>query len=78
MTSHPGVAARVFACLRELGLEARFVSTSPIKISFYVPQTALDVAVRALHESLGLDRLPEHGNPETPESEPNRAADVPA
>ena len=78
MTSHPGVAARVFACLRELGLEARFVSTSPIKISFYVPQTALDVAVRALHESLGLDRLPEHGVPETPESEPNRAADVPA
>src|ERR687886_1262962 len=35
MKSHPGVAARTFATLRDLGAEARYVVTSPIKISFY-------------------------------------------
>lgn len=59
MSSHPGVAARVFACLGGLGLEARFVSTSPIKISFYVPRAAVDETVRALHASLGLAEPPE-------------------
>src|SRR5881392_3508650 len=34
MKSHPGIAARTFATLREIGVEARFIVTSPIKISF--------------------------------------------
>ena len=49
MKSHPGVAARAFAALRELGVEPKFVATSPIKIAFYVPQESVDDTVRALH-----------------------------
>jgi aspartate kinase len=49
MKSHPGVAARTFATLRELGVEPKFVATSPIKIAFYVPQESVDETVRALH-----------------------------
>jgi len=52
MTSHPGIAAQVFGVLRDLGLEARFVSTSPVKISFYVPHTSAEPAAAALHECL--------------------------
>jgi aspartate kinase len=49
MKSHPGVAARTFATLRELGVEPKFVATSPIKIAFYVPQGSVEETVRALH-----------------------------
>ncbi len=54
MRSHPGVAARAFATLREIGVEPGFVSTSPIKISFYVPRDDVEPAVRALHEAFEL------------------------
>ncbi len=54
MKSHPGVAARTFATLRELGAEAQFVSTSPIKISFYVAQEDVERTVGALHEAFDL------------------------
>jgi aspartate kinase len=49
MKSHPGVAARTFATLRELGVEPRFIATSPIKIAFYVPHDSVEETVRALH-----------------------------
>jgi aspartate kinase len=52
MKSHPGIAADIFAVIRDLGLEAKFVSTSPIKISFYVPGAAVEEAVQALHARL--------------------------
>jgi aspartate kinase len=52
MKSHPGVAADIFAVIRDLGLEAKFVSTSPIKISFYVPGAAVEETVQALHARL--------------------------
>ena len=54
MKSHPGVAARTFAALRELGVEPKFVATSPIKIAFYVPHEAVERTVRALHEVFDL------------------------
>ncbi len=54
MKSHPGVAARTFATLRELGVEPKFVATSPIKIAFYVPQGAVEETVRALHAVFDL------------------------
>jgi aspartate kinase len=54
MKSHPGVAAQTFTTLRDLGAEAQFVSTSPIKISFYVPQEDVERAVGALHEAFDL------------------------
>jgi aspartate kinase len=54
MKSHPGVAARTFATLRALGVEPKFVATSPIKIAFFVPQESVEPTVRALHEVFEL------------------------
>jgi aspartate kinase len=54
MKSHPGVAARTFATLRELGVEPRYVATSPIKIAFFVPQDDVERVVRTLHEAFEL------------------------
>ena len=54
MKSNPGVAARTFALLRDLEVDPRFVSTSPIKISFFVPQPDVERAVAALHDAFEL------------------------
>ncbi|HYY03989.1 MAG TPA: aspartate kinase [Gaiellaceae bacterium] len=54
MRTHPGVAARTFEVLRDLGAEARFVVTSPIKISFYVRHADAARAVAALHDAFSL------------------------
>jgi aspartate kinase len=54
MRTHPGIAARAFATLRALGVEAQFISTSPIKIAFYVPESDVERAVAALHEAFEL------------------------
>jgi aspartate kinase len=54
MKTHPGIAARTFSTLRELGVEPELVATSPIKIAFYVPHADVENAVRALHEAFEL------------------------
>jgi aspartate kinase len=54
MKSHPGIAARTFTTLRELRVEPHFVSTSPIKIAFYVPHADVERAVTALHAAFDL------------------------
>ena len=54
MKSHPGVAARTFGTLRNLGVDPRFVATSPIKIAFYVGHDDVERAVKALHETFDL------------------------
>ena len=54
MKSHPGIAARTFSTLRELGAEARFIVTSPIKISFFVERADAERTVLALHEAFDL------------------------
>ena len=54
MKSHPGIAARTFATLREIGVEARFIVTSPIKISFFVERGDAERTVLALHEAFEL------------------------
>jgi aspartate kinase len=54
MKSHPGIAARTFATLRETGVEARFIVTSPIKISFFVERADAERTVLALHEAFEL------------------------
>jgi aspartate kinase len=54
MRSHPGIAARAFATLRDLGVEPQYVSTSPIKIAFFVPRESVEPAVKALHEAFEL------------------------
>ncbi|MDQ3875103.1 MAG: aspartate kinase [Actinomycetota bacterium] len=60
MKSHPGIAARTFAALGQLGVEPEFVSTSPIRITFFVGMGAVEQAVRALHDTFELGaRSPE-------------------
>ncbi|HXV58249.1 MAG TPA: aspartate kinase [Gaiellaceae bacterium] len=54
MKTHPGVAARTFAVLRGLGVEPKYVATSPIKIAFYVPRDAVERTVAGLHEAFEL------------------------
>ena len=54
MKSHPGIAARTFSALRDLGVEPQLVATSPIKIAFYVPQDDVERTVKALHEAFDL------------------------
>ena len=54
MKSHPGIAARTFATLREIGVAARFIVTSPIKISFFVERADAERTVLALHEAFEL------------------------
>jgi aspartate kinase len=54
MKSHPGIAARTFSTLRELGVEPQLVATSPIKIAFFVSHSDVENAVRALHEAFEL------------------------
>ena len=54
MKSHPGVAAQAFAALREASIRPQFVSTSPIKIAFFVPDADVERSVRALHETFEL------------------------
>jgi len=55
MKSHPGVAAKTFATLDELGIQPEIVTTSPIKISCHVPSDRVESAVRALHRAFELD-----------------------
>jgi aspartate kinase len=56
MKSHPGIAAKTFATLKENGIEPAVVSTSPIKIACHVPVDDVEQAVKALHAAFELDR----------------------
>jgi aspartate kinase len=55
MRTHPGVAARTFSTLAEIGIEPQVVNTSPIKIACFVPRADVERAVQALHEAFELD-----------------------
>jgi aspartate kinase len=57
MKSHPGIAARTFQTLRDLGVEPDLVATSPIKIAFYIPQGDVERTVVALHEAFELSSV---------------------
>jgi aspartate kinase len=56
MKSHPGIAAKTFATLKENGIDPAVVSTSPIKIACHVPVDDVERAVQALHAAFELDR----------------------
>lgn len=55
MRTHPGVAAKAFATLEELGIQPELVTTSPIKIGCFIPRDRVEEAVRALHAAFELD-----------------------
>jgi aspartate kinase len=56
MRTHPGVAAKMFSALDELGIRPEIVSTSPIKIGCFVPRNQVERAVEALHSAFELER----------------------
>jgi aspartate kinase len=58
MRSHPGIAAKMFRTLADLGINLRMISTSPIKISCMIAKPEMAAAVRALHEAFELEKEP--------------------
>ncbi|MFB7158477.1 aspartate kinase [Lysinibacillus sp. NPDC056232] len=56
MASNPGVAARMFDCLRREGIPVKMVSTSEIKVSVVVPQDEMIYAANALHDEFNLEQ----------------------
>ncbi|MEM1141103.1 MAG: aspartate kinase [Pseudomonadota bacterium] len=59
MRSHAGVASQMFGCLAENGINIQMITTSEIKVSVIIEEKYLELAVRALHSSFGLDGEPQ-------------------
>jgi aspartate kinase len=59
MRSHPGVSAKFFSALADVGVNIEMISTSEIRISVIVDQDDVDRAVVAAHTALGLDAAEE-------------------
>jgi len=55
MKTHPGVAAQMFRALSEAGVNIDLISTSTIRITCVVDGHNVHDAVRALHDSFGLE-----------------------
>ena len=62
MRSHAGVATQMFEALAAEGINIQIISTSEIKISVVIQEKYLELAVRALHSTFGLEQ--EHIQPE--------------
>lgn len=55
MRNHTGVAARAFSALTKEGINILMISTSEIKITLLIDEKYLELAVRILHDTFGLD-----------------------
>jgi aspartate kinase len=55
MRSHAGIASQMFAALAEESINIQMISTSEIKISVVVDDKYLELGVRTLHSTFGLD-----------------------
>jgi aspartate kinase len=56
------VASQMFAALADVGINILMITTSEIKISVIIEEKFLELAVRALHSSFGLDKEPKDEN----------------
>ena len=56
MRSHAGVAAQMFRCLRDEGINIKVITTSEIKISVLIDRKYTELAVQALHDTFGLEQ----------------------
>ena len=56
MRSHAGIASQMFKTLADEGINIQMISTSEIKISVVVDEKYLELGVRALHNTFGLDK----------------------
>ena len=57
MRSHTGVAATMFAALRDEGVNIKVITTSEIKVSVLIDRKYMELAVQALHDAFGLDKV---------------------
>lgn len=55
MRNHSGVAARAFTALTQEGINILMISTSEIKITILIQEKYVELAVRILHDTFGLD-----------------------
>ena len=55
MKTHPGVTARMFNTLADIGINIDLISTSPIRLSCVIAADRVEEAVTALHTAFGLD-----------------------
>ncbi|MEL6241687.1 MAG: aspartate kinase [Pseudomonadota bacterium] len=55
MRSHAGVASKMFATLRDEGINIKVITTSEIKVSVLIDRKYMELAVQALHDAFGLD-----------------------
>ena len=55
MRSHAGVASKMFATLRDEGINIKVITTSEIKVSVLVDRKYTELAVQALHDAFGLE-----------------------
>ncbi len=62
MRSHAGVASQMFRALADNGINIQMITTSEIKISVIIEEKYLELAVRALHSSFGLEGEPRDEN----------------
>lgn len=58
MLNTPGIAARMFRTLADVGINIEMISTSEIRITCIVDQAHATSAVRALHAAFDLDQVP--------------------
>lgn len=56
MRSHAGVAAKMFATLREEGINIKVITTSEIKVSVLIDRKYMELAVQSLHDAFDLDK----------------------
>jgi aspartate kinase len=57
MRSHSGVAARLFKCLGQGGINIQLISTSEIKIAVVIDEKDIERAAQLTHEEFGLASL---------------------
>ena len=56
MRTHAGIASKMFRTLAEEGINIQMISTSEIKTSVVIDEKYMELAVRALHKTFGLDQ----------------------
>ena len=56
MRSHVGVASKMFRALAEEGINIQMISTSEIKITVVIDEKYMELAVRVLHKTFGLEQ----------------------
>ncbi|MBU2992028.1 aspartate kinase [Octadecabacter sp. 1_MG-2023] len=57
MRSHAGVAAKMFATLRDEGVNIKVITTSEIKTSVLIDRKYMELAVQSLHDAFELEKV---------------------